>query len=97
MNTHERRESQEWQIVNCQLPITNSDPTPMSRSDGYGRARSGTVAKIANFSGDLQRLEARAFGGVFDLPAFGFEFVADGVAAGEVLGFARGLAFFEQR
>ena len=40
--------------------------------------------------------ELGAFGGVFDGPAFGFEFVADGVGAFEVFGFAGGLVFFEE-
>ena len=47
-------------------------------------------------SSGLERLQAGAFGGVFDLPAFGLEFIADGISALEVFGLARGLAVIQE-
>ena len=44
----------------------------------------------------LPFLEFGTFGGVFDDPALGFKFVAEGVGTFEVFGFTGGLALFEQ-
>ena len=74
------------------IPKPGLSSWPVSKSEGNKKSSTSGLG----YRLPLQAFQAWTFRRVFDHPALRFQFVADGVAALEVLRLARGLAFVEQ-